>query len=74
MYIKKGVIDRIEQNKAVITLEDGQNLVWELDNLPQDLTVGSEVVLELKTRAQLDKKQQELAKSILNEIFFVQEK
>ena len=69
MYIKKGIIDRIEGNKALISLTDGQILWWEMNNLPADLTEGGEVVLEIKNAVHAKQEQQELAREILNEVF-----
>ncbi|MFH1713334.1 MAG: DUF3006 domain-containing protein [Candidatus Jacksonbacteria bacterium] len=69
MYTKKAVIDRLEQNQAVIQTNDGQILLWDINNLPPNLSEGDEVVIEVKNLAEADKEQQELAKSILDEIF-----
>ncbi|MEK9165287.1 MAG: DUF3006 domain-containing protein [Patescibacteria group bacterium] len=69
MYVKKAVIDRLEQDQAVIKIDDGQILLWEINNLPPNLSEGDEVVIEIKNLIEADHEQQELAKSILDEIF-----
>lgn len=69
MYTKKAVIDRLEQNNAVIQTDDGQILLWDINNLPPHLSEGDEVIIELKNLKEADHEQQELAKSILDEIF-----
>lgn len=69
MYTKKAVIDRLEQDQAVIQTDDGQILLWNINNLPPNLSEGNEVVIEIKNLGEADHEQQELAKSILDEIF-----
>lgn len=69
MYVKKAVIDRIEQDQAVIQIDDGQTLLWNINNLPPNFSEGDEVVIEIKNLIEADYEQQELAKSILDEIF-----
>ena len=69
MYLKKGIIDRIEGETAVVQTDDGQSLTWGMSNLPPSLSEGSEVFLEIKTKHDAEKNQQELAVQILNEIF-----
>ena len=69
MYLKKGIIDRIEGETAVIKIEDGQTLNWETINLPPDLVEGDQVSVEIKDAKQGAQDQQALAREILNEVF-----
>ena len=43
----RGVIDRIESDMAVLVLDDGQELDWPVDNLPDDVKPGTAVILSL---------------------------
>lgn len=65
---KKGVIDRIEENKAVIKLDDGQQVIWPVSELPEGLTEGNNLRLVLYTAPDDTKNQEEMARAILNKI------
>jgi hypothetical protein len=69
MYIKKGIIDRFEEDKAIIKTEDGQTLFWNQAELPTDFHEGTPIVLEIKPLEEIKRNQEELAKKILAEIF-----
>jgi hypothetical protein len=64
----KAVIDRIEDNKAVIRTDDGQNLLWPIENLPEDTSEGSVVYINLNKSELEEKERENLAKDILNEV------
>lgn len=64
----KAVIDRFENNQAVLQTDDGQTLLWPKKNLPDSLKEGSAVYLHLTHAATETKKREALAKEILNEI------
>ena len=65
---KKGVIDRIEENKAVIKLDDGQQVIWPASDLPEGLTEGDNLRLVLYMASNDTAEQEEMAKAILNKI------
>lgn len=44
---RRGVIDRIEGEQAVIVLEDGQRLLWPASELPDGAAEGAVMVLTL---------------------------
>lgn len=69
MFTKKGIVDRFEEDYAIIHLEDGQKLLWERVNLPGSIKEGSEIVVEIKDLEEAHAEQQELAQEILQEIF-----
>lgn len=69
MHTKRGIINRIEENKAVVHLEDNQVVNWETHNLPSECVPGSEVVIQIKSKAEAEAQTQELAQKILHEIF-----
>jgi hypothetical protein len=48
---RRGVIDRIEGEQAVIVLEDGQRLLWPAGELPDGAAEGMAVVLTLALAA-----------------------
>lgn len=63
----KGVIDRIEENSVVIRT-DFKEIVWPKDKLPIDAREGSVVYLDISTEKEEEKRRDQLAKSLLNEI------
>jgi len=65
---QKGVIDRIEENKAVIKLDDGQQVIWPVSDLPEGLTEGDSLRLVILTAEEDGDAREKLAKQILNEI------
>ncbi len=60
-------IDRFEGEQAVL-LGNGFKVVWPKDKLPKDCHEGSSIVMQIMTDKEEQKKQQELAKDILNEL------
>ncbi len=64
----KAVIDRIEEGKAVIRFDDGQTLLWPIENFPDDAGEGSAVYISLTKSEIEEQKRENLAKDILNEI------
>lgn len=65
---KKGALDRLEEDKAVIKLDDGQQVIWPVSDLPEGLTEGDNLRLVLYTDQQETEEREKLAKTILNEI------
>lgn len=75
-YIK-GIVDRVEEQRAVISLDDGQKLIWPIEKLPPNCTEGSVVkliLLENEIITAEDGEKNLLAKNILNEILDVEDK
>lgn len=66
-YTIKGIIDRFEENTAVIRSE-GKDIYWSRSKLPQDLKEGSVVYLRLFSQEEETKERENLAKTLLNEI------
>ncbi len=69
MYTKRGIVDHIKENQAIIRLEDNQVITWDTRNLPSECALGSLIVLELKSKLVAEANKDELAQKILNEIF-----
>ena len=62
----EGIIDRFEEEYAVIKLEDGQTIDWPLGNLPEDLGEGEAIKISIKNNTAAEEKQNNQAKEILN--------
>jgi len=67
-YFIKAVIDRFEGKQAILRIEDGQELIWPIKNLPEDAIEGSSVRLVLRTSRTDEEEREKLAKTLLNEI------
>jgi len=63
-----GVIDRIEEQRAVIKLDDGQQVIWPASELPERLTEGDNLRLVLSTVGDVTAEREEMAKAVLNKI------
>ena len=61
-------VDRVEGNKAVLKLDDGQSLDWPIDRLPADAGEGSRVKLVILSNKGEQEEREEMAKAVLNEI------
>jgi hypothetical protein len=68
MKFIKAAIDRLEGDSAVIKTEDGQELLWPKQNLPEDAKEGSAVRLRISTNQSDEEERTKLAKTLLNEI------
>ena len=66
--IIKFTIDRFEADKAVLAAEDGTNIIWPKDKLPDGAHEGSALSLEITEQAEREKRDQQTAKDIINEI------
>ena len=66
------VVDRIEGNKAVLKLDDGQSLFWSMDNWPVEASEGTVVKLVLMTDKDEEAEREKMAKAVLNEILKVE--
>ena len=61
-------IDRLEEDKAVLKLDDGQSLDWPVDKLSGDITEGAQVKLVLFSDKSEEEEREKMAKVVLNEI------
>ena len=61
----KLIIERIENGQAVLKTEDGQNIIWPVNKLPEPITEGAILNISINNKEQ---KNNQLAKDILNEI------
>jgi hypothetical protein len=68
-YYTRGTVDRFEGTQAVLMLDDGQELVWPIKNLPDDAKEGTSVRVVLSTSATDEEERKKTAKTMLNEIF-----
>ncbi len=68
MKFIKAAIDRLEGDSAVIKTEDGQELLWPKQSLPEDAKEGSAVRLGISTNQSDEEERTRLAKTLLNEI------
>lgn len=65
----QGVIDRLEGDRAVVRLEDGQDIVWPTDRLPEGAGAGSVVTVTLASEQDATASRSARARDVLNEIF-----
>jgi len=63
--IVKLIVDRIENEKAVLLTEDRKSIVWPLSKLPADTKEGAEFQFNIVDSKGDDKN---LARDLLNEI------
>ena len=68
-YYIGGAVDRFEEKQAILRLDDGQEIVWPIKNLPDDVKEGSRVRLVLSTNETDELERHKAAKTLLNEIF-----
>lgn len=61
----KLIIERIENGQAVLKTEDGQNIIWPTNKLPESAAEGTILNISINNKEQTNK---QLAKDILNEI------
>jgi hypothetical protein len=61
-------VDRIEGQRAVLKLEDGQSLEWPIDGLPSGVSEGSEVKIFLSTAKSEQEERERTARAVLNEL------
>lgn len=64
----KFTIDRFEQDKAVLVESNGFSVVWPKNKLPENAREGSLLSFEIIENAELEKRNRQTAKDILNEI------
>lgn len=62
------IIDRFENNVAVLKTEDGDTINWPKDKLPANAREGSVFVFDILNNEEAGLNKKEQAKNILNEI------
>lgn len=67
-YAINGTISRFEKDCAAIQLENGQELLWPIDKLPDGSREGGPIRLILSDSENDKQEQTRLAKTILNQI------
>jgi len=67
-YSLKATLDRFEEDWAIFSINDGKQIIWPKDKLPQGLEEGAVIKIKLYTSQDEEKERRELAKNILNEI------
>lgn len=66
--IIKGIIDRLEEDFAVIILGNNTRVDWPISALPDDLGEGDAITFTINEDAKETKNREEIAKEILNQI------
>ena len=64
----KIIIDRFENDKAVLQTNDGHIIIWPKDKLPDGAREGAALNFSISTDAETEEDKKKLAKEILNEI------
>ncbi len=64
----RATIDRFEDGKAVLILDDGQKLILDKSKLTEDVKEGDLIFLNLSKSKEATSEQEKLAKNILKEI------
>ena len=72
-YLIKGVLDRFEGKQAIIKTEDGTEIIWPINKLPEDVTAGNTLKISISTSLDETSEKEQLAKNMLNEILNVEE-
>lgn len=67
-HFLKGVIIGFEQKSAIINMEDGQKILWPINNLPKKCEKETPIRLVLKTSLSDEEEREEIAKTVLNKI------
>ncbi len=67
-YSLSGTLDRIEEDKAVIRLDDGQEIFWAREKLPQNVKEGELVRIKLFTSDTESEEREKIARKLLEEI------
>lgn len=68
MNYLNGTIDRIEDNQAIIKLENGTTLLWPKEKLPSNRGEGDVIKLNISSDTEETENKEDVAKNILNEI------
>ena len=69
----KATLDRFEEKLAVLKTEDNLEILWPIKKLPDDIAAGDSLTITLTSNKDGTAKQENLAKSMLNEILNVED-
>jgi hypothetical protein len=67
-YSLTGVLDRIEEDKAIIRLDDGQEILWPKSKLPEESKEGEVIKIKLSTNRNDTEEREKIVKKLLEEI------
>lgn len=64
----KLTIDRFEEDKAVLIADNGEQIIWPKNKLPEGIREGAVLVYDIRTDAEAEEEKRKTAKDLLNEI------
>lgn len=64
----KLTVDRFEEDKAVLVINDGATIIWPKNKLPVDVHEGSILNFDIREDAEREKIDKQTARDIINEI------
>ena len=64
-----GTVDRLENKQAVIRIDNGQEIIWPIDKLPEGTSEGSAIRIGICNANTETQERRKLAQAILDEIF-----
>ena len=59
--------------KVILENDDGKNLAWPIEELPEDAKEGDNIILTMNKNPETEEEEKLLAKNILNEILDIRE-
>lgn len=62
------IIDRFENNQAVLKTEDNATIIWPKNKLPYNAKEGAVLIFDININTEIENNKKELAINILNEI------
>lgn len=62
------IIDRFENNQAVLKTEDNATIIWPKNKLPHNAKEGAVLIFDININTEIENNKKELAINILNEI------
>lgn len=66
-----GTIDRLEENRAVIRTDDGQQIIWPIAKMPDGTSEGDVVKIAINNDQSETLAKEKIAKAVLNELLKV---
>lgn len=66
--IVKLTLDRFEEDKAVLIADEGEQIIWPKNKLPENIHEGAVLNFDIKTDAEAEEAKRKTAKDLLNEI------
>ena len=70
----KIIVDRFEEDKAILKTEDNQTIIWPKNKLPHNIKEGGFLFFDIQENKNQEEQNKKLAKTILNEILNGDEK